>query len=90
MTFANLSCSLAAGALALASLGGCTHNRVANGALIGAGAGAVVAGVAGGPVLAGAAIGAAGGAVVGAISRHNDGNCYRHDADGHDYRVDCH
>jgi len=89
MKLSNLGGVLAAASLAMTGLGGCTHNRVANGALIGAGAGAVVAGVAGGGILAGAAIGAAGGAVVGAISRHNDGNCYRHDNDG-DHRVECH
>lgn len=86
MKLANFACALA---LATTALSGCTHSRVANGALIGAGAGAAIAGVAGGSVLGAAAIGAAGGAVVGAITRHNDGYCYRHDADGHDYRVDC-
>ena len=89
MIVGKFGATLAAGALVLSGLTGCTHNRVANGALIGAGAGAVVAGVAGGGIVAGAAIGAAGGAVVGAISRHDDGNCYRHDNDGRDYRVDC-
>ena len=89
MKLGNLGGVLAAASLAVTGLGGCTHSRVANGAIIGAGAGAVIAGVAGGGVVAGAAIGAAGGAVVGAISRHDDGNCYRHDSDGHDYRVDC-
>ena len=77
---------LLAGSVAIS---GCTHDRVANGALIGAGAGAVVAGVAGGSVLGGAAIGAVGGAVVGAITKHKDGNCYRRDADGNEYRVRC-
>jgi hypothetical protein len=89
MKFGYLGGALAAASLAMTGMTGCTHSRVANGALIGAGAGAVVAGVAGGGVLAGAAVGAAGGAVVGAISRHDDGNCYRHDQDGRDYRVDC-
>jgi hypothetical protein len=89
MKFGNVFASLGLASVALSGLSGCTHDRVANGALIGGGAGAVVAGVAGGSVLAGAAIGAAGGAVVGAISRHDDGKCYRHDGDGHDYRVDC-
>lgn len=88
MKLGNIGGVLAAASLAMTGLGGCTHSRVANGALIGAGAGAVVAGVAGGGLLAGAAIGAAGGAVVGAISKHNDGYCYRHDNDG-DHRVDC-
>jgi len=89
MNFGSLCGTLAAGTLALSGLTGCTHDRVANGALIGAGAGAVVAGVAGGSVVAGAAIGAAGGAIVGAITRHNDGYCYRRDSNGNDYRVDC-
>ncbi len=89
MKFGNLCGTVAAATLALSGLTGCTHDRVANGAIVGAGAGAVVAGVAGGSVLAGAAVGAAGGAIVGAITRHNDGYCYRHDGDGRDYRVDC-
>ncbi|WP_428334554.1 hypothetical protein [Novosphingobium sp.] len=89
MKLGNIGGVLAAASLAMTGLSGCTHSRVANGALIGAGAGAVVAGVAGGGVLTGAAIGAAGGAVVGAITRHDDGQCYRHDRDGRDYRVDC-
>jgi len=78
-------------ALSLTALAasGCTHSRIANGALIGAGAGAVVAGVAGGSVVGGAAIGAAGGAVVGAVTHDHDGNCYRDDRDGNRHRVDC-
>mgnify|MGYP003365268664 CR=1 FL=1 len=79
--------SMIAGA-ALA-MGGCAHNYGGEGALGGAGAGAVIAGVAGGNVVTGAAIGAAAGALVGSTVRKNDGYCYRHDRDGNEHRVNC-
>ncbi|WP_343612078.1 hypothetical protein [Novosphingobium sp.] len=77
---------IAAGALAV---GGCAHNYGGEGALGGAGAGAVIAGVAGGNVVTGAAIGAAAGALVGSTVRKDDGYCYRHDRDGYEHRVNC-
>ncbi|WP_206240309.1 hypothetical protein [Novosphingobium terrae] len=77
---------IAGGALAL---GGCAHNYGGEGALGGAGAGAVISGVAGGNVVTGAAIGAAAGALIGSTVHKNDGYCYRHDRDGNEHRVDC-
>lgn len=71
------------------TMGGCAHNYGGEGALGGAGAGAVIAGVAGGNVVTGAAIGAAAGALVGSTVRKNDGYCYRHDRDGNEHRVNC-
>lgn len=78
--------TIAVGALAL---GGCAHNYGGEGALGGAGAGAVVAGVAGGNVVTGAAVGAVAGALIGSTVHKNDGYCYRHDRDGNEHRVDC-
>lgn len=59
------ACLLASSALLTI---GCTGNRTADGALIGAGAGAVAGEVLGGSPVTGAAIGAAGGAVAGAVT----------------------
>lgn len=80
--------SMIAGA-ALA-MGGCAHNYAGEGALGGAGVGAVISGVAGGNVVTGAAIGAAAGAVAGSTVRKDDqGYCYRRDRDGNEHRVSC-
>lgn len=58
---------LAAAALLFATA--CTGNRVANGALVGAGVGAVAGQVISGSPVTGAVVGAAGGAVVGALDK---------------------
>ncbi|WDF71597.1 hypothetical protein [Novosphingobium sp. KACC 22771] len=78
--------SVVAGALMLT--GGCASNYGGEGALAGAGVGAVVAGVAGGDVATGAAIGAAAGGVAGSTVRKG-GECYRTDRYGREYRVRC-
>lgn len=70
------------------SLGACSTNYAAEGAIGGAAVGAGVGAATGGDVLQGAAIGAAAGAVGGALIRR-DGACYRSDRDGREYRVDC-
>lgn len=77
---------LLAGALMSA---GCASNYGGEGALAGAGVGAVVAGVAGGDVATGAVIGAAAGGVAGSTVRKQDGYCYRVDDRGREYRVRC-
>jgi len=74
------------GALAL---GACAGNYAAEGALGGAAAGAAVGAVTGGDVRTGAAIGAAAGGIGGSLVRKNDGECYRVDRDGREYRVSC-
>jgi len=76
-------------AVALAITGGCASNYGGEGALAGAGVGAVVAGVAGGDVATGAVIGAAAGGVAGSTMRKRDGVCYRVDDRGREYRVRC-
>ncbi len=76
-------------AAALAMTGGCASNYGGEGALAGAGVGAVVAGVAGGDVATGAVIGAAAGGVAGSTVRKEDGYCYRVDGRGREYRVRC-
>jgi len=76
-------------AAALMMTGGCAGNYGGEGALAGAGVGAVVAGVAGGDVATGAVIGAAAGGVAGSTVRKQDGNCYRVDDRGREYRVRC-
>jgi len=74
---------------ALVMTGGCARNYGGEGALAGAGVGAVVAGVSGGDVATGAAIGAAAGGVAGSTVRKRDGNRYRMDDRGREYRVRC-
>jgi len=70
------------------SLAACADNYAAEGAGIGAVAGAAVGAVSGGDILTGAAVGGAAGAVGGALIER-DGQCYRRDRDGREYRVDC-
>lgn len=76
-------------AVALGMTGGCASNYGGEGALAGAGVGAVVAGVAGGNVATGAAIGAAAGGVAGSTVRKQDGYCYRVDDRGRERRISC-
>ncbi|NOW44305.1 hypothetical protein FHW96_000432 [Novosphingobium sp. SG751A] len=82
-----LMVGMLAGALVMTE--GCASNYGGEGALAGAGVGAVVAGVSGGDVATGAAIGAAAGGVAGSTVRKRDGNCYRMDDRGREYRVRC-
>jgi hypothetical protein len=76
-----------AGALTL-SLGACSQNYAAEGALGGAAAGAAVGAVTGGDIATGAAVGAAAGGAGGALIRKN-GRCYRVDNRGRERRVRC-
>jgi len=76
-----------AGALTL-SLGACSQNYAAEGALGGAAAGAATSAVTGGNLATGAAVGAGVGAVGGSLIRR-DGNCYRVDDRGRERRVRC-
>lgn len=78
---------LLAGALAIT--GGCASNYGGEGALAGAGVGAVVSGVSGGNVATGAALGAAVGGVAGSTIRKRGDHCYRVDEYGREYRVRC-
>jgi osmotically inducible lipoprotein OsmB len=75
-----------------ASLGACTaqEERTAGGALVGAGAGAIIGGAAtgrAGGALAGAAIGGAGGAIVGSATAPR--TCVGRDEWGRSFRYDC-
>ncbi len=70
-------------------LGACAGNYAAEGALGGAAVGAAVGAVTGGDIGTGAAIGAAAGGVGGSLIRKNNGECYRVDRDGDEYRVRC-
>ena len=80
---------LATGFLAPAlALGACSQNYAGEGALAGAAVGAAAGAVTGNNVGRSAAIGAAAGAVGGALIR-KDGQCYRQDRYGDEYRVDC-
>ena len=69
-------------------LSACANNYAAEGVGVGAIAGAAVGAVTGEDVLTGAAVGAAVGGAGGALIRR-DGNCYRTDRNGREYRVDC-
>ncbi len=71
------------------SLGACAGNYAAEGALGGAAVGAAVGAVTGGDIGTGAAIGAAAGGVGGALVKKDNGECYRVDRNGDEYRVRC-
>lgn len=70
------------------TLGACSTNYAAEGALAGAAVGAGVGAATGGNIGQGAAIGAAAGAVGGALIE-KDGKCYRRDSRGREYEVRC-
>jgi hypothetical protein len=76
-------------AAATLGLGACAGNYAGEGALGGAAVGAAVGAVTGGDIGTGAAIGAAAGGVGGALIRKDDGDCYRVDRRGNEYRVRC-
>lgn len=70
------------------AMGGCASNYGGEGALGGAGVGAIIGAASGGNVARSAAIGAGVGAVAGSLIKKN-GRCYRVDRDGREYRVRC-
>ena len=76
-----------AASVALAT-GGCASNYSGEGALAGAGAGALIGAASDGNIARGAAIGAGVGAVAGTLIKKN-GRCYRRDRNGSEYRVRC-
>lgn len=78
----------AIGAAMTLSLGACSSNYAAEGALGGAAAGAAGSAVTGGNVATGAAVGAAVGGAGGSLIRKN-GRCYRVDDRGRERRVRC-